>query len=377
LQNEQQSAAGFARTGRRKYDSAMNSEPKRKATISDVAELAGVSIKTVSRVVNREPNVRQATRHQVEDAIARLNYRPNMSARNLASQRSHLLVLVYDDPSVYENPSADYIVRLQQGALNACRAFGYELLIHPCNYRNPDVCRELNSLIERTRADGIMLAAPLSNMADIVQCIDSSDTAFLRLSPGKGDERNATIETNDREVSAEMTRYLASLGHTRIAFITGDENHRAVKDRFFGYRDGLGQSKLLFSEQLVAAGDNSIGSGETAAAELLALAMPPTAIFAANDDMAVGVIRVANRLGIDVPAQLSVAGFDDNSLARQIYPTLTTIRQPLATMAERAALTLIENFGKDLPMSGPELVPASLQLRESTGPAPASAQPTD
>ena len=348
----------------------MSTELKRKATISDVAELAGVSIKTVSRVVNREPNVRQSTRHQVEDAIARLNYRPNLSARNLASQRSHLLVLVYDDPSFYENPSADYILRLQQGALNVCRKFGYELLIHPCNYRNQDVCLELAGLIERTRPDGILLAAPLSNMSKLVRCIGATDTAFLRLTPGLEDALQASIETNDREISAEMTRYLASLGHARIAFITGDPNHQAVANRFLGYRDGLEQSGLPFSERLVAAGENSIGSGEQAAAELLALAEPPSAIFAANDDMAVGAIRVAARLGIPVPTQLSVAGFDDSALARQIYPTLTTIRQPLATMAERAARALIEHFGKGLPMAGPERVPATLQLRESTGPAP-------
>jgi len=352
----------------------MSSELKRKATISDVAELAGVSIKTVSRVVNCEPNVRKSTRHQVEDAIARLNYRPNLSARNLASQRSHLLVLVYDDPSVYENPSSDYIVRLQQGALEVCRDYGYELLIHPCNFRNQTVCAELSGLIERTRPDGILLAAPLSNMPTVVHCISESGTAFLRLSPGIDADRRISIETNDQEISAEMTRYLASLGHMRIAFITGNPDHKAVAQRFRGYQEGLATSGLPFSEQLVTAGDNSIGSGEKAAEALLALAEPPSAIFAANDDMAAGVIRIAGRLGIAVPAQLSVAGFDDNSLARQIYPTLTTIRQPLATMAGHAALALIENFGKDLPMSGPVQVPARLQLRESTGPAPASAR---
>jgi len=348
----------------------MNTELKRKATISDVANLAGVSIKTVSRVVNREPNVSQSTRHQVEDAITRLNYRPNLSARNLASQRSHLLVLVYDDPGVYENPSADYILRLQQGALHVCGASGYELLIHPCNFRNQDVCRELAGLIERTRPDGILLAAPLSNMSKLVDCISATETAFLRLSPGIEDKGQASIETNDREISAEMTRYLASLGHERIAFITGDPDHKAVANRYLGYQDGLAQSGLALAEALVPAGDNSLGSGEKAATELLGLEQPPTAIFAANDDMAVGALRVAYRLGIEVPGRLSVAGFDDNSLARQIYPTLTTVRQPLATMAETAARLLIENFGKELSLAGPNRVPASLQIRESTGPAP-------
>lgn len=345
-------------------------KPKRKATIDDVADLAGVSIKTVSRVTNREPNVRAPTREKVEEAITKLSYRPNMSARNLASQRSHIIVLVYDDPGIYENPSSGYVVRLQQGALSACRSANCELLIHPCNYRRKDVGQELKALIERARPDGIVLAAPLSNMARIVRAIKATESPFIRLSPGKDIGKEISVATNDREICAEMTRYLASLGHKRIAFITGDPNHKAVANRFCGYEDGLRQSGLEYSASLVAAGDNSIASGAAGATELLARKPPPTAIFAANDDMAAGVMRVAKRLGVDIPGQLSVAGCDDNSLASQIYPSLTTIRQPLSTMAERATLALIGDSGDRPPRPGAEIVPASLQIRESTGPAP-------
>lgn len=345
-------------------------KPKTKATIDDVAELAGVSIKTVSRVVNREPNVRDSTRGKVEKAIAELHYRPNLSARNLASHRSHLIVLVYDDPSAYEIPSSGYFVDLQQGTLRACRTANYELLIHPCNYRDKDVCDELSALIEQARPDGVVLAAPLSNMPKIVKAIAATDTPLVRLSPGKTSGKQLSIATNDRESSAEMTRYLASLGHKKIAFITGHPSHKAVANRFKGYQDGLEQSGLKFSERLVTAGDNSLGSGEECAAKLLGRKRPPTAIFAANDDMAAGVIRVADRLDIDVPGQLSVAGYDDISLARQIYPALTTIRQPLSAMAERAALALIGDSSKGVSLRGTEVVPATLQIRESTGPAP-------
>jgi LacI family transcriptional regulator len=167
-----------------------------------------------------------------------------------------------------------------------------------------------------------------------------------------------------------MTRYLASLGHKRIAFITGDPNHTAVANRFLGYEDGLRQSGLKYSERLVFAGDNSIASGEAGAAKLLARRQRPTAIFAANDDMAAGVIRVADRLDINVPGQLSVAGCDDSALASQINPALTTIRQPLARMAERATLALISDAGDDSSAQGTEIVPGLLQIRESTGPAP-------
>lgn len=346
-------------------------KPIHKATIDDVAEHAGVSIKTVSRVVNREPNVRESTREKVDRAIAELNYRPNLSARNLASQRSHLIVLVYDDPSAYEVPSSGYVIRMQEGVLRACKEANYSLLIHPCNYRNKDVKNELQTIIEQTRPDGFVVAAPLSNMPKIVDAIASTNTPLVRLSPGRQNGKEFLVTTNDREVSAEMTRYLASLGHQRIGFIRGNPQHKAVGNRLKGYKDGLAHRNVPFIEELVVAGDNSIASGAAAAEKLLALEDPPTAIFAANDDMAAGVIRVAYDLGIDVPGQLSVAGFDDSSLARQIYPALTTVRQPLASMAEQAAAMLIRHAGKgDMP-TRTEIVPATVQMRDSTGPAPA------
>ena len=341
-----------------------------RATIDDVAKLAGVSIKTVSRVVNRERNVRESTREKVQAAVEQLNYRPNISARNLASARSHLIGLVYDDPSAYEIPSGGYVIRMQQGVLRACGAADYELLIHPCDYRDEHVGAELKALIEQARPDGIVLAAPLSNMPKIVDAIAATNSPMVRLSPGQENGDEYTVVTNDREVCAEMTRYLASLGHKRIAFITGHPSHKAVGIRFDGYKDGLEQSGLPFSEDLVAAGDNSFNSGETCASELLALSEAPTAIFTANDDMAAGVIRAADRLNIDIPGQLSVAGFDDISLAQQIYPSLTTIRQPLLEMAEHAAIALINDPGDGSTLHGKDIVPATLIVRESTGPAP-------
>lgn len=345
-----------------------------RATIFDVAKRAGVSIKTVSRVVNSEPNVRSTTKERVENAIAELNYRPDRSARNLASHRSHLIGLVYDDPSAYKIPSAGYVIRMQQGALRACRSSDCELLIHPCNYQDKKVGGELKALIERVRPDGIVLAAPLSNMPNIARAIGATDTPFVRVSPGKKNGKQFSVSMNDRESAAEMTSYLASLGHQKIAFLTGHPKHAAVKNRFLGYQDGLQQSGLTFSERLVEAGDNSIGSGEVCAAKLLERKQRPTAIFAANDDMAAGVIRVADRLGIDIPSQLSVAGCDDVALAQQVYPALTTLRQPLAAMAERAALALIDHSRGNSSLQGAEVFPATMQIRESTGPAPTSGE---
>ena len=162
---------------------------KRRATIEDVASLAGVSIKTVSRVVNREPNVRAATKEKVEDAIAKLQYRPNPSARNLASHRAHLIVLVYDDMSAYDAPSAGYLISMQEGALDACHSEGFELLIHPCNYRDSDVGARLQEQISQVRPSGIVVAPPLSNMPAIVDAVKGTNTPYVLMSTGTGSRR--------------------------------------------------------------------------------------------------------------------------------------------------------------------------------------------
>lgn len=346
---------------------------KHRATIKDVAALAGVSIKTVSRVVNREANVRTSTMEMVEKAITKLEYRPNPSARNLASSHARLIVLVYDDLSVYTAPSAGYIINMQQGALSACHSEGFELLIHPCSHLDSNVGTDLQEQIRQVRPSGIVVAAPWSSMSEIVDAIKATNTPYVLLSTGAVNKEQYEVATNDRNISAEMTRYLASLGHKRIAFIQGNPVHLAVGNRFLGYRDGLEQSGLLYAEELVAGGDNSIGSGETCAEQLLQMEHRPTAIFAANDDMAAGVIRVATRMGISIPDELSVAGCDDIALAQMIFPALTTIRQPLMAMAHAATKRLIEGArGRPL-VPGLEIVPGTIIKRESTGSVPKSA----
>ena len=341
-----------------------------KVTIDDVAARAGVSIKTVSRVVNQEPNVRDATREKVEQAIAELNYQPNQAARTLASHQSRLISLVYEDPSLYVSPSSGFIVRMQQGALRVCHKAGYALLIHPLRYQEKGAAENLTRHIEIVRPDGVILAAPLSNVEALAQTVENSGTPFVRISPGTSRCKQFSVSTNDREISAEMTRYLASLGHKRIAFIAGDPVHKAVGHRLLGYKDGLADSGLPIDEELIGQGDNLIDSGEVAAEKLLGMANRPTAIFAANDDMAAGVVRVADRLGIKVPDELSVTGCDDVALAQLIYPALTTINQPLASMADAAVTALIESIQSKQEAKGADIVPADIRVRESTAPPP-------
>ncbi len=339
-----------------------------KATIDDVAKLAGVSIKTVSRVVNREANVRESTRKRVDAAVAELHYSPNQSARSLASRRSFLIGLIYDDPGRYAVPSSGYVIKLQQGLLRACKAANYDVILHPCSYDDADIGKQITELIEHTRVDGLAVAPPLSNVPAVMAAIREKGKPFVQISPGTLAPDRLTVVTNDREVSAEMTQYLASLGHKRIAFIKGDPGHKAVTHRYLGYLDGLEASGLPFRKGLVCGGDNSIGAGEECARHLLRLDPRPTAIFASNDDMAAGVMRIAQQMKIDVPDELSVAGFDDIPLAQQIFPALTTIKQPLRKMAEAGAQALIDQLrAKD---TSAELITikSELVLRDTTAP---------
>jgi len=338
----------------------------RKATIDDVAKMAGVSIKTVSRVVNNEPNVRESTQQAVQKVVQKLNYRPNPSARSLAGTRSYLIALLYDDPDLYENPSSNYIVNIQQGALRVCKSENYGLVIHPCNYRDKDLNIQISALISHSKIDGLILAPPLCDQKSLLAAISKIGTPAVLISPGNVVDTQLSVTTNDRDACSEMTAYLASLGHTRIAFITGNRDHEALERRFSGYKDGLRKAGLSYRKRLVVEGDNSFGSGEECARKLLQSKTPPTAIFACNDDMATGVIRVAHQMGLKIPEDLSVAGFDDIPLTQQIYPALTTIRQPVRSMAESAVEILMDQVRSKPSTDRPRTAKAELRIREST-----------
>ncbi len=336
----------------------------KRATISDVAELAGVSIKTVSRVLNREPRVLPSTRERVEEAMVRLKYRPNTSARRLASNRTFLLGLVY-------NASSSYITRIQNGVLEACHAEHFDLLIHPCTAGSTDLEEELTQLITQPKVDGLILTPPVSDRPEIIALLDRLKAPHVVIARASLESDPWAVGTNDREACRDMTAHLVSLGHRRIAFIRGSAGHLAMGNRFLGYLDALAAAGLPQREAWAPQGANSFESGERIGGELLSLPERPTAIFCANDHMAGGVLRAAHRRGFSVPGQLSVVGFDDIPMALQVWPSLTTIRQPLGQMARLAAQLLIRRLRDDNPGEDERVIKAQPVLRESTGPAPA------
>lgn len=304
------------------------------ATITDVARHAGVSPMTVSRVVNGEPGVRPALREAVQAAVAALQYMPNPAARRLVgSELVRLGVL-------YSNPSAGYLSELLVGLLNQASLLHVQLLVEPCG-DEPQHPQHAARLLDQG-VDGLLLPPPLGDARALLDLVAARDVPAVAVASGKPDACVGAVGIDDREAAREMTRHLLALGHERIAFVTGHPNQTASRLRLQGWRDAMTQAGLVPEPRLVAKGQFSYRSGLDAAESLLALNPRPTAVFASNDDMAAATVAVAHRLGLDVPGDLTVAGFDDTAIASTIWPGLTTIRQPIAEMARRALDLLVE-----------------------------------
>jgi LacI family transcriptional regulator len=310
--------------------------PIARKTIDDVAALAGVSIKTVSRVMNSEPGVRPETRNRVKAAISELNYRPSLPARSLAGKRSNLIGLIYD------NPSANYVFDAQNGAIDRCREADLRLFIQSCNGLGDTMVDEVLAMVGQTHVDGLVITPPLSADRNLLDALDERRVPCVRIDPGGVEHHSPAVVMDDRAAAREMTALLLGLGHRRIGFVAGHPDHHSSRLRREGYEAALREASLDPGTQPVEQGYNDIASGTEAGRRMLELAEAPTAIFACNDDMAAGVIRAAHERGLDVPARLSVTGFDDSQIAEIVWPALTTIHQPTADMASAATGLLID-----------------------------------
>ena len=335
------------------------------ATIRDVAQHARVSIKTVSRVINNVVTVKAETRERVMRAIRKLDYHPNPSARGLGGSRSYLVGLLYDVSCQY------YATRVLAGVLDVCRAAHYQVVMQPCDYRSASLQEDILDNVRKSRADGVILTPPLSDIGKLTAMLDDKSVPFVRIAPAEHRDFHRSVYTNDRESCAKMTEQLAALGHKRIGFIIGNPDHASVADRYRGYLDALQVCGLKVDKSLVVQGFNSFDSGVQCARKLLLArhAKRPTAIFASNDEMAAAVIAVAHGMGLAVPEDLSVAGFDDIPLAQQVWPALTTIQQPIQMMAAQAAQLLIGQLRGAPKDDAEHILESTLTIRQSTGPA--------
>ncbi|WP_242127066.1 LacI family DNA-binding transcriptional regulator [Sphingobium sp. Sx8-8] len=326
-------------------------------SIHDVAALARVSIKTVSRVVNKAPNVSDELRERVMAAIRQLDYRPNQSARRLAGGRSFMIAFLYN------NPAASYTGGIQAGAANRCRDLGYHLVVEPVSLSGEESPEILDRLVAALRPDGVFLVPPLSDDPRLLQRLAELKLPCARIA-GSVVAESFNIPTPERAAGRMMADHLIGLGHRHIGVITPPSGHRAAARRVEGFRDGLAAAGIVARDALFVEGRFDFTSGIAAGERLLAQTPRPTAIFATNDDMALGVLTVAHRIGLRVPEDLSVAGFDNTPAGLTAWPPLTTVSQPLEAMGRAVVDALAHG-----PADAPEF-PFELVQRDSTGPAP-------
>lgn len=341
---------------------------QRRPTIIDIANKAGVSFKTVSRVLNDNPRVAPELRARVLKAADELEYQPNLAARSLAGRRGYAIALLVDRSEFFHESDANayfspYLVDLQAGALLACRELGYHFFVEPYDPGSASFPNDLRAQLSKVPLDGVVLAPPSADRLSLLDALDEWGIPYVRVAPGIEVERAPSVATDEYRGTLAMAEHLLSLGHRRIGMVAGPEAHIAAAVRLVAFREAVaGKAELI-----VHPGDFTFTGGLAAGAALLESPGRPTAIFAANDFMAAGVIVAATRLGLRVPEDVSIAGFDDSAVAHFIWPPLTTVRQPIRGMAHAAIESLVARAGGLATPRQQIDLPFELMVRESTG----------
>jgi len=334
-------------------------------TINDVAALAGVSKRTVTRVINRSSKVKEATRIRIEKAVEELNFSPNRQARGLAASRSFLLGLVYDVPTLFVND-------IQKDILGIIEDEGYELVVHACDYPSERLTEQIIRFVRRAHLDGVLVLPPVSDIEGLGDELKKAGCSYVRVTSEVSDESSRLVVTDYVSAISDMTRHLVDLGHREIGFIAGPKTHLSSAKRYQAFVQALASKGLELADEMVVEGAYTFDSGVKAATELLSLDRPPTAIFAANDEMAFGAIKVANKLGMKIPDDLSLVSFDGTPFSNFAVPSLSTIIRPTGQMARLATQKLLAqvNEGADASRGFETMVSPSFVPRESTGPVP-------
>ncbi|WP_343518042.1 LacI family DNA-binding transcriptional regulator [Sphingomonas sp.] len=334
-------------------------------TVQDVARAAGVSAMTVSRVMNGGTNVREDTRKAVLAAVEKLNYRPNAAARSLAAGGAAQIGLLY------ANPSAGYLSQFLIGALEAARRAGSHLVLESCADEGEAAQAEAIRQLIDAEVRGVVLPPPLSESQTVRAALAEAGIPWAAIAMGLHEGGTLNVRIDDFEAARAMTRHLIELGHRDIAFIVGHYNQVASAERRRGFVAALEEAGIDPAGAAIEQGLFTYRSGLDAAEKILAGPNLPTAIFASNDDMAAAAVGVAHRRGLQVPGDVSIVGFDDTAIATSIWPALTTIRQPIADMAE-AAITMLLRRVRERPgqqdAAEEEVLPYELVVRESAGP---------
>jgi LacI family transcriptional regulator len=342
---------------------------RQEVTIKHVAAEAAVSLQTVSRVINNEPNVRPVMKEKVQAAIDRLGYVPSIAAQRMSGSRSYLILAINDrDRTISDwraRQGSDWIDQMLLGGMLKCAEHGYRMIFELVDTHNDHVRRELGATISALQPDGVILTPPHSENHRITELLEQRGIPFARIgsiAPGPG----IAMTMGDQGSAKLATDHLVALGHSRIALIAGSEEYNLSDWRIDGWQQAMAAHGLS-TEGLCVRGDFSFGSGMLATAQLLDQHAPPTAIIASNDQMALAVLEVAKERGIDIPQHLSLISFDNSPVVRFTQPQLTAIDQPIAATFSRAVELLITN-GDAPPYEQPVVVEGSLIERGSTAP---------
>lgn len=356
---------------------------RKRVTIQDVAAAAGVSRQTISRVLNDKSDVSDETRQRVQAAMETLNYRPSLAARGLPQRRTYIigLIIPYSPENFFSDP---HLLRFMSGVDQIASRRGYNLLL-ATNQEGDELSETpglsaYKRLLQTGYVDGVIVVETLAGQAG-KQILKSYACPWITL--GYELFRDAAgevtqpkrrvapvVHADDRGGARLAMMHLLSLGHQHIGIIRGQERSiMAIDERMAGCEQALADHNLALNPAYIVCGDLTMDSGAAAAQQLLALPVPPTAIFALNDRMAVGAIRHLQARGWRVPEDVSVIGFDDATpIAEMCTPPLTTIRQPSLEMGHQAARLLFELIEDQIAATQPVVLPTELVVRNSTGP---------
>lgn len=340
----------------------MSKGMERKTTIEDIARQAHVSIKTVSRVINNEPHVRDETRERVLQAAKHLGYEPNISARQLASKRSYVVAHFYD------NPTLDYVARVYEGMRNACNQVGYYAIAEQLKISRQSYRSSLLDYLQRFAIDGAILSPPLCDDQRLVETLLERGIPCGLISPGQAHEQCTNVMIDDAAAAAQVADLMFASEHKKFAFVSGLESHMASAHREAGFLQRLNDHNVAKRDVFIVRGDFSLKSGFEAYENIIQGHPEITCVFAANDDMAAGVIMAALKHGIMVPDNLKVVGFDDSPLARTMWPSITTVAQPVGLMAETAVRQLLRQIMTGRCDPQPIVLETEIMLRESCAP---------
>ncbi len=325
-------------------------------TLRDVAQKAGVSHQTVSRVINGSLDVLPETRALVEAAIAEMGYHPNAIARSMARGQSHTLACI--SPNLTDFTFASVI----EGAEFEARQHKYFMLSSSAS--DPEAFRELvDELVGHRRVDGLIVINPY---ADQRFEFIPKDFPLVFVGASAHEKNICSVSLDDEKVAYEATRHLLTLGHTNIALVTGPMAEDCSQDRAEGYRRALTEAGIAFDETMVIEGDWSATSGRDALLSFIEQGRVPTAVFAQNDRMAMGVMSAAREAGIKVPTQLAVIGVDDMPLSSYFDPPLTTMRQDIPRIGREATRMLLDMIQKKPTETCDLKLNAELVVRRST-----------